>query len=387
MKHLLFLSRHFGQGGAERQLIALVKALDKSQYHITVAPFYDGGHLSSLVSQDRDITWSPLRKQGRWDLMTFLWRLWRTVRAASPDVCIGYMDIPNIAALVAGRLVGAKVVWGVRNSTQAIGNAPILGRFAFWLMGQLSAHPDLIIFNSEAGRRYYQRHGFARGRSVVIPNGIDTDYFSPLDGRSSLRECWGLASGELVLGLVGRADPMKGHAAFLAAAARLANQYPHLRFVCAGMDAGDYHDHMRSLARTLGVHDRMIWVGPMQDMPLLYRAMDVLVLASGYGEGFPNVVGEAMACGVPCIATDVGDSAMIIDDTGIIVEPGSAERLAEGMVQLVERLAQEGSPMRVAARTRIVNHFSVTALVNRTLEAFREFGVLTDCANRAMEGR
>lgn len=387
MKHLFFLNRRFGQGGAERQLIALVKAFDKSRYAITLAPFYGGGHLASLISQDRDITWSPLRKQGRWDLIAFLWRLWRTVRAASPDVCIGYMDIPNIAALAAGRLVGAKVVWGVRNSTQAIGDAPMLGRAAFRLAGWLSAQPDLIVFNSEAGRRYYQEHGFASARSVVIPNGIDTDYFSPQHGRSQLRELWGVASGELVLGLVGRADPMKGHAMFLAAAARLADQYPHLRFVCAGMDAEDYRDHIQELSRALGVHDRMIWVGPMEDMPLLYQALDTLVLASGYGEGFPNVIGEAMACGVPCIATDVGDSAMIIDDTGIIVEPGSAERLAEGMAQMVGRLAHKDPPLQVAARARIVNHFSVTALVNRTLEAFREFDVLTDCADKVVEGR
>ncbi len=385
MKRLFFLNRRFGQGGAERQLIALVKAFDKSRYTITVAPFYDGGHLAPIISHDRDITWAPLKKRGRWDTISFLWRLWRTVRRASPDVCIGYMDIPNIAALVAGRLVGAKVVWGIRNSTLCTGNAPGLGRFAFWLMSQLSTQPDLIIFNSEAGRRYYQEHGFACGRSVVIPNGIDTDYFSPQQGRSQLRGRWGVLAGDLVLGLVGRADPMKGHAMFLAAAARLADQCPHIRFVCAGMDAGDYRDRMEVLARTLGMHDRMIWVGPMEDMPLLYRALDVLVLAST-SEGFPNVVGEAMACGVPCIATDVGDSAMIIADTGIIVELGSAERLAEGMAQMVERLAHEGPPMRAAARMRIVDHFSVTALVNRTLEAFREFDVLADHVDKATEG-
>ncbi len=387
MKHLLFFNRRFGQGGAERQLIALIKAFDKSRYSITAVPFYDGGHLAATISHDRDITWAPLKKRGRWDTISFLWRLWRTVRTASPDVCIGYMDIPNIAALVAGRLVGAKVVWEVRNSTQAIGNAPILGQMAFRLASWLSTQPDLIIFNSEAGRRYYQGHGFACSRSVVIPNGIDTGYFSPQQGRSPLRGRWGVLAGDLVLGLVGRADPMKGHALFLAAAARLADRYPHMRFVCAGMEAGGYRDQMEILARTLGVHHRMIWTGPMEGMPLLYQALDVLVLASGYGEGFPNVVGEAMACGVPCIATDVGDSAAIIGNTGIIVEPGSAERLAEGMAQMGERLAHEGQTMRAAARARIVNQFSVAALVNSTLEAFREFGVLTDHVDKATTGR
>ncbi|MHB1566955.1 MAG: glycosyltransferase [Acidiferrobacter sp.] len=383
MKHLFFLNRRFGQGGAERQLIALIKALDKRQYVITVAPFYDGGHLARTISNDKDITWAPLKKRGRWDLIGFLWRLWRRAQAASPDVCIGYMDIPNIVAWVVGRLVGAKVVWGVRNSTRDVGSAPVLGRLGFWLMGRLSARPDLIIFNSEAGRRYYRARGFTTDRSVVIPNGIDTVYFSPQEGKSLLRERWGVGGAEVVLGLVGRADPMKNHAIFIAAAARLRDAYPHLRFVCAGMEAGGYRERMQELSRTLGLSDRMIWVDPMDNMPSLYRALDVLVLASAYGEGFPNVVGEAMACGVPCVVTDVGDSAWIVDHTGVVVQPGRPERLAEGMTQMITRLAHEGSVLRIGARARIVCHFSTGALARNTVTAFQRFGVLADRADKS----
>jgi len=101
-------------------------------------------------------------------------------------------------------------------------------------------------------------------------------------------------------------------------------------------------------------------------MPAVYNALDLLCLSSAYGEGFPNVLGEAMACGVPCCATDVGDAALVLGDLGVAVPRREPETLAAGLAALLERLEREGEALRRACRARIVAHFSLERMVADT---------------------
>jgi glycosyltransferase involved in cell wall biosynthesis len=156
---------------------------------------------------------------------------------------------------------------------------------------------------------------------------------------------------------------MKDHPTFFKAAALLVQEHRNVRFMCIGDGSVDYKLELQSLSKELRLKDRLIWAGTRNDMPAVYNAFDIATSSSSYGEGFPNVIGEAMACGVPCVVTDVGDSALITDDIGIVVPPNNPEALKSGWKQLLEK---DRSEIALRGRVRIVENFSVKQLIRQT---------------------
>nr|WP_277878921.1 MULTISPECIES: glycosyltransferase [unclassified Coleofasciculus] len=202
---------------------------------------------------------------------------------------------------------------------------------------------------------------------LVIPNGIDTEHFKPsLETRAKVRTEWEISEDTILIGLVGRLDPMKDHPTFLRAAALLCKQRQDVRFVCVGTGSESYAQKLYQLAKKLDISEKVIWAGARADMPMVYNALDIATSSSSYGEGFSNAIGEAMACSVPCVVTDVGDSSWIVDDTGLVVLPQSSEALLAGWLTC---LGRDRNAMGLKARSRIVEHFSVKQLVEQTEEA------------------
>src|SRR5262249_22922639 len=150
----------------------------------------------------------------------------------------------------------------------------------------------------------------------------------------ALRNAWGLSPNAFVIGCVARLDPMKDHANFLAAAAHFMGNNPDARFVCVGDGPSRYRDQLKALTHSLGVADHVLWVGQMRDVKAAFNAFDIATLSSAFGEGFPNVIGEAMACGVPVVATEVGDARQIIGEFGEIAPAGQPEALCAGWRRL-----------------------------------------------------
>jgi glycosyltransferase involved in cell wall biosynthesis len=238
----------------------------------------------------------------------------------------------NATALVAGRWAGCRVVWNLRSTGIPVGHYGLPATAALWLERALSKLPDAIIVNSEAGRAFFASRGFSPKRLFVIHNGIDTERFSrTLDGRAAVRGELGVEEVELLVGLVARLDPMKDHESFLRAAAAVAADRGDVRFLCAGGGDDARLVRLKRLGADLGLGGKVSWVGDRRDMPAIYSALDVLVLASAFGEGFPNVVGEAMACEVPCVVTDVGDSALIVGESGRVVRAGNPSEMAAAL--------------------------------------------------------
>ncbi|MGA9032932.1 MAG: glycosyltransferase [Sulfuricaulis sp.] len=362
----MFVNRRFEGGGAERQLIELTKNLDKSRFHICVATFYEGGALYSLIRAVPDVHLANLHKQGRWDTIRFLRRFWRAVREFRPQIMVGYMTVANLLTLAVGKLCGAKVVWAIRNSIVDMGRYDWLARITLRLECLLSHWADLVIFNSHAGRDHYVKCGFPETSSVVISNGIDVEYFkADRESRRRVRLEWGVGEKNPLIGMVARLDPMKDHDMFLAAAAALAKERDDVRFVCVGDGASTRRVELVALAEQLGLGRRIIWVNGRDDMPAVYSALDVMSLPS-HGEGFPNVVGEAMACGVPCVVTDVGDAAVLVGDIGLVVPPRDSAQLTEKWKEMLEQVDKQREAMSELARRRIVEDFSTKALSART---------------------
>jgi glycosyltransferase involved in cell wall biosynthesis len=332
-------------------------------HSVSVVVFYGSGAFESEFC-GTTVRLIPLNKRSRWDVLPFLYRLVVAVRTARPKVLHSYLSVANILAVMLKPLLpGARIVWGVRSSNVDVAYYGRILRIAYGLERHLSRFVDLIIANSYAGRDYAIAHGFFARRMTVVANGIDTQYFRfDPDGRARMRSEWGVREDELLIGIAARIDPMKDHATFLRAASLLAIRYPKMRFVCVGGGPPEYLERLINLAESLGLTDRLIRAGSQDNMPYVYSAFDVACSASAFGEGFSNSIGEAMACGVPCVVTDVGDSALIVGDTGVVVPPSNPDALAQGIIRIINI----GADRRLKCRERIVTEFGIDKLISQT---------------------
>lgn len=366
---LLLVARSLEPGGAERQLLDLIRGLDRTRVAPALALLYDRGELRAEAATIPGLVVTPLGKARRWGVVGPLRRLAALVRASRAQVVYGSLDLANLYALAGGRLGGARVVFGVRSSSMDF--APY-GRFAktLWrLAARASRAADLVIYNSHAGRDFSLAHGFCAANALVIPNGIDTArYVRDAEGGRRVRAEWGLGPRAALVGLVGRLDPMKDHPTFLQAAALVGERFPEARFVCVGGGPRALAEELRALGARLGLEERLVWAGPRRDMTAVYGALDLLALASR-GEGFPNVVGEAMACGVPCVVADVGDAARIVGDEGLVVPPGDPAALAAGIARALGEAPGERAARGARCRERIVRQFPLAAMVEATQRA------------------
>ncbi len=365
---VMFVIPSLEYGGAERQLVELVNHLDKRHFQATVVSFEDGGPLEAELAETEGTTVVSLgKKKGDRDVR-FIWRLIALARRLRPHVIHGYMNFSNLLALLAGKSAGAFVVWGIRGSNNreyAEFDAFEHAWFNFAL--RLSFLADLAIFNSRAGRDYYRAKGFGCRRTILVPNGIDIGRFKRrIDLRHRVRAEWGVGDNEYLIGLVARLHPMKEHQIFLNAAERLTRYRSDVRFVCVGSGTEDYARGLRKLTIDLGLGDRVIWAGSRSDMPAVHNALDISVSCSRFGEGFPNAIGESMACGVPCVVAGAGDTEWIVGDTGVVVAQGDAEALASGCDTLLDRLKTEGEALRQRCSDRIAEGFDTMRLADET---------------------
>ena len=297
------------------------------------------------------------------------------VRRVRPAIIQGWMYHGNMAGLV-GRALQMRrppLLWNMRHSLADIAREPSRTRAVIRLGARFSAVPEAIIYNSAVAARQHEAIGYRNDNSIVIPNGFDCQVFAPRVGADSmLRRKFGIRRDATVVAQVARAHPMKSVDVLVAAVrrARAAGHDLHLLLVGNGMDKPD-----RALAEALAQlpADKVTLAGEQRDVSEWLPGVDILVVASSWGEGFPNILGEAMASGVACIATDVGDSATILDKTGLVVPPGNADAIATAHGRL-DRLGRLGRQMLgQAARHRIVENYSLDHVAARYADLYGRF--------------
>jgi glycosyltransferase involved in cell wall biosynthesis len=258
------------------------------------------------------------------------------------------------------------LVWSIRNSEFDRSVDHWLARVAFAIEEALSQSPAAIIANSFAGRDFAIRRGFPQDRIKVVQNGIDTQRFRPDSVlRRKQRRDLGLADDEIVVGVLGRLNSTKDYPTFLRAAAVVSEAISTSRFLCVG--GGPELERLQRLAAELGIADRVTFTGDL-DAASALNSFDIACSPS-ITEGFSNAIAEAMSCGLPCVVTDVGDSAAIVGDAGRVVPAGSPDALATAILETAAALDRH-DPAR--ARARIVGNFSTGAMADQTLAAFRE---------------
>ncbi len=360
---IVFLARTLNQGGAQRQLVALAKGLKERGHSIYVIVFYANGFFENEL-RTSGIDVRVLNRRGRWRVIA-LWRqLVHIVQELNPDILHGYLETPNVCAALLRRYIPtAKVVFGIRASAIDYSKYDFVIRVMNWIEARASRYADLAIANSQAGASDIIRVGFPADKVIVIANGIDTERFAPdAEAGRKLRQQWKIKDDESLIGVVGRLDPKKDHSTFLRAAAKL--KQPNIKFVCIGI--GEPTFELKQLAESLNLQDRLQWIAPQSAISDVYNALDVMCLSSSFGEGFPNVVGEAMACGVPCVVTNSGDAALIVGELGEVIVAGNSESMAAA---INKSLNQNRQTISIRLRQRIIENFSLQELITKTESA------------------
>lgn len=367
MINVLHIITGLRRGGAEAMLVKLLGALDPARFRNSVVVLAERGPLAGAV-EALGVPVTALGMRAKLDPLPLM-RLTSLIRRAKPDVIQTWLYHADIAGLAAAGLAGSRdrLIWNIRCSSLDFTQYPATTRLVVRLAAFLSHLPAAIIVNSHAGRLAHERLGYRPRRWIEIPNGFDLTRWRP-DGtaRARLGTLLRIPADALIVGMVARRDPMKDHATFIAALALAAQRLPGIRGVLVGGGTEEF----APLAAEHGLGDRLAILGERGDLPALLPGFDALCLSSAFGEGFPNAIGEAMAAGVPCIATDVGDNAAIIGDTGSIVPPRQPQAMAEALAALLEAPAGSRRLLGERARARIAERYGLDAVTARYRQVY-----------------
>ena len=362
---VLHVINGFHTGGAERSLANLLTASASGEIRHGVVSLQAGGAYSTAVASAGIPIWD-LGMSGGTPSPLALLRLVRIVRHVRPKILQGWMYHSNLAASLS-RLATTfrpKLAWNIRQTLDGLQQEKPMTRWVIRAHRLTSPAVDAIIYNCELSRQQHENQRFPHQRGAVIANGVDTQVFRPdAAARERVRRDLGIPYGATVVGHAARYHRMKDHAGFLNAAARTARSIPSVHFLLAGPGVDPGNAALVNCSR--GAADNVHLIGERHDMPDVFAATDLVCSSSAWGEGFPNVIAEAMACGVSCIATSVGASDEIIADTGRLVAPRDPDALANAMIGVLQ--LQEGDRRRLGerGRQRILEHYSLdTCLSN-----------------------
>lgn len=305
----------------------------------------------------------------------------RDLRRFQPDVVQGWMYLGNLFGGVAAKLArrDLPVAWNIRHSTLDPKIDSRSMRWSAWLGGQLSGLvPDRIVLCAEAARAAHLRVGYAPEKLEVIPNGFDLSDLRPNPAaRQRIRCELGITDDTPLVGLIGRLHQHKDHRTFVRAARIVADCIPNAHFVGAGEEQTYSASDLWSWVDEVGLRDRFHWLGVRHDVHAIDASLDVLVCSSKT-EGFPNVVGEAMACGVPCVATDVGECAEVIGDTGRVVPKQDPQKLGEAIVELLRMPRVSRTSLGEAARQQVVERYDINRIVDRYAQLWHQLADPTE---------
>ncbi len=356
-------------GGAEQNLFRLLTSMPRGTFIHQVACMTAPGIIGRRIEQAGIPVHSLRMKKGSPGLGGVL-RLRFVAHLYRPDIIQCWMYHANLMGLALTR--PRRTIWNIRCSDMDLSVYGAVYRCTVRAGAALSAVPRAVVVNSHHGKIFHEGIGFHPRAWAVIPNGFDTDSFRPDPAaRSALRKILGIPDESLVIGHVGRIDPMKDHATFFRAAREFMALDPDARFIMAGRGTDRSNpDIMKLLPEGTRAHQIHL-LGERQDIERVYPSFDIFT-SSSRSEGFPNAVGEAMAAGVPCVATDAGDTGALMGDTGIIVPRQSPEELCRAWQTLADMGPRARADLGMKARERIRTCYSQDLTTRRYADLYRE---------------
>lgn len=371
-KHVLHLITGLGVGGAEHMLEKLVLSMDRAEFRNTVVSVTRDDQIAGRL-REAGISVHSLGLTNAASLPRTILRLRRLILELQPDIMQTWLYHADLVGTVTHMTTptDTKLLWNLRCSDMDMRKYSMGTRWVLRLLPMLSGNPLRIISNSEAGRRHHITLGYRESGWTILPNGFDLAKFAPRDAaRQQLRQQLGIRDGDFLIGMIARHDPMKDHSNFFAMARQLAKQRNDVQFMLVGRGCEPDKEWNASARAELG--PRLHLLGERKDVADLLPALDVMTLTSAYGEGFPNVLGEALAAGIPSVATDVGDAARILGDCGVIVPPRNPDALVGAVQQILNMPAAERDAWCQRMRQRAEREFNLADVAARYEKLYRE---------------
>jgi glycosyltransferase involved in cell wall biosynthesis len=356
-----------GPAGAETMLCRIASGMDGTQFENEVVSLTAIMDLAERM-QEIGVRARTLGMRTGVPNPLLVMRLAQWIRDSKPDIIHTWMYHANLVGALAARLAGdVPVVWGIHHSaldSRIDKRRTVLVNRACALLSR--KFPARIVCCSEASLHIHKKLRYAAEKLEFIPNGFDLEQVKPDPAaRASVRAELGIPADAFLIGIAARFHPQKDHLNFIRAAALLRKKIPEIHFLLCGIDVTWQNSQLAGWIKAAGIRECCHLLGVRRDMSRLFSAMDIAATASLSGEAFPLVIGEAMACGTPCVVTNVGDSALIVDQTGIVVAPGDPDALAEAWRKLIEAGPELRGRLGIAARRRVQQHFALPAIVDR----------------------
>ena len=361
-------------------LYKLLKHIDRSRFNPSVISLVGLGDVGPLI-EALDLPVFVLGVNPKLPNPVKIFILYRLIRRLNPDIVHTWMYHADFLGGLAARFAGCRrIVWGIRHSNLSLSK----NKFSTLLVVRICAYlspfiPLSILSCSEHAKDIHISFGYAPDKIHVIPNGFEVDQFLPRPSAAlSLRDELGLPSHVHLVGLFARFNPQKNHSGFLKAASFVNSKLPDVHFVMAGHLVNSSNVDLMKFIEAFGLQNNVHLLGRRTDVPFLMASLDVLA-SSSHGEAFSNVLGEAMSCGVPCVVTDVGDSAVIVGDTGRVVPPGDMVGLGAALVEVLSLPSARKSELGLQARYRVKTLYEISHVVG-LYESFYEQVFLNSCA-------
>lgn len=371
---ILHIITGLSTGGAETMLQRLLMHPNTAQQTFEVVSLTEVGELGREIAAS-GVAVHALHLSRRNPLSILrLMKMVSILRSARPELVQTWMYHANLIGGLAARLFGsAPVVWNIRQDVSDVSWM----RWSTWMVIRLGgllarriARSIVAVAQKTVGS--HAKIGYPAEMFTVIPNGIDTERFAPDEAaKDEVRAELGLDEAARLIGYFARYHPMKDHRTLIEAAGLLHQRDPQVHFVLCGRGVEESNLALAAQIEAEGLEGCVHLLGLRKDVPRLLAALDLYAISS-LSEGFPLAVAEAMSCGVPCVVTDVGDTLLLVGDTGVVVPPRDPGTLAGACLSLLDQPKQAYTEMRQAARQRIIDNFSLEEMVARYNELYRE---------------
>ncbi|WP_447987244.1 glycosyltransferase family 4 protein [Nitrospira sp. Nam74] len=378
-RKIAFVITNLVMGGAEMMLYKMLSRLNRNRFSPQVVTLMEIGPMGKRI-QSLGVPVHALGMARGIPNPVYMLRLARWLREDRPHLVQTWLYHADLLGGLAAKLAGGiPVVWNIRHSNLDRHEK----RRLFWTVrtcaGASHYLPQHIICCSQASRREHVAVGYAAEKMSVIPNGSDVESFKP-DSRARhlVRQELRIPDAAPLIGFMARFHPQKDHRTFIDAAARLHRDRPDAHFLLCGEEITEANPVLMSWIEGTGAPQCFHLLGLRMDIPRLTASLDIATSTSAFGEGFPNVIIEAMACEVVCVVTDVGDSAAIVGEFGYVVPIRNAEALYQAWTRVIDATPEVRQQLGRAARRRVREHFNLPDIVTRYEGVFERFASQDD---------
>jgi len=366
--NVLHVISGLGAGGAESMLYRLIKENQEQGMHSAVICLGEESFVADKIrALNVEILNLELHKHSIFNLPN-LRRIIQISHRVNPDVVQGWMYHGNCVATVIKLVLArkSKLFWNIRQTVQSLSNEKRLTRWVIRINSLLSRWTDCIIYNSTHSRIQHESFGFNKSRGSIVYNGISLEEYCPSASISSrIKADLGIGETAVVIGHVARYHPKKDHLSLIKTLADPGFENMEIVFLLVGKNVDSNNRDLQHLLLDMGLNEKIMLLGEREDVPNLLKCMDILISSSAWGEGFPNVLIEAMATEVYCIATNVGESETILADCGSIVPPKNVPALTRALLTGITLPAQYRESIGRRARENVRRHYSISAIGHR----------------------